>query len=147
MVVVIVTVFMLPVRTLATPITILHDFPAARGVDFPQLPFGDEGQFSISTLKAGTVESNFEFTAASLGNESVAALASTSLRSDSTELPDERPLGTKVPEPASLMLVGSGLLVVARASRMKPPSRTMSRATLVVMECAVCRKILARQAA
>ena len=48
---------------------------------------------------------------------------------------------------ASLMLVGSGLLSIARASRMRRPRWTATRAAPVVMECAVSRKILARQAA
>jgi hypothetical protein len=139
---------MLPVHGFATPTANLDSARRAPGLAFLEVPEPREAQaLGISSLPFAVAE-NIDFTADAMTEAEADAVAlAAGLPADGTRLPDETPPCTKVPEPASLMLIGSGLLAVARASRMKRPCRTLSCATPIAMENAISRKALARQAA
>lgn len=135
---------MLPVRSFATP---TDRAPRSPALTFLEVPQAEEEQASGISSTAFAVAENMEFTADAIAGSDVVALAVGTLPTDATELPNETPPGTKVPEPASLMLIGSGLLAITRASRMKRSGRKLSCAAPIAMECAVPGKALTRQAA
>lgn len=144
-VITVVTFLMLPALVFANPTAPPGGTSATPAMAFVQTPQPSEVSAPALALTAEALATNSDLAPAA-SDEGV-LLDATSISSASAELPDEKPPGAKVPEPASLMLVGSGLLAIARASRMRRPRWTATRAAPVVMECAVSRKILARQAA
>ena len=83
----------------------------------------DESSSTASWTDLGSLApSEFTIAATSAGVETY--FADGVLPTDLDGAPDETPPpGNRVPEPASLMLVGTGLLAVARASRMNRPER------------------------
>jgi hypothetical protein len=54
-----------------------------------------------------------------------------SLADLTSQPPDDAPTGTRVPEPATLVFVGTGLIAISRASRMKPPGWNFFRRSAV----------------
>jgi hypothetical protein len=68
--------------------------------------------------------------------------ADASLLGDLTsQPPDDAPTGTRVPEPATLVFVGTGLIAISRASRMKQPRWNFQRRNAITgpISCPVPR--------
>jgi PEP-CTERM motif len=94
---------------------------------------------SASVWTNVTLHPPSEFTAAATLDEGDPYLAARFRPADLNGMPDETPPGNKVPEPASLMLVGTGLLAVARVSRMKKPRWRYAGSASSAIGCAVPR--------
>src|SRR5664279_1664359 len=143
----VVTFLMLPSRIFAAPSAPADASHVAPKLSFILVPESEESPASDLRLIVFTSPTDPMAGEPSADEDYAASLASTTFPSDYVQLPDETPPGAKVPEPASMMLVGSGLLALARASRIKRPRWTLSRAKPVAMECAVSRETHFRQAA
>ena len=131
---------MSPQLSFATPCRILDSsggLHASPELDFVQVPHAEDSSSSNAKRTFVTLAAASEFTAAATAEDVNSYLRATDLPSDLTGVPDETPPGTKVPEPGSLMLVGTSLLVIARASRLRMRWWKFPRNAPVAINCAL----------
>jgi PEP-CTERM motif len=94
-------------------------------LEFVQVPYADNASASPAVWRDPALSIPSGFTAAAFGDAD--KHPSATLPTDLDSMPDETPPGNKVPEPASLLLLGTGLLAVSCGSRMKRAGRPFAR--------------------